>query len=368
MAMCLLALMLFFPAGAEETSRDAAWFGPAIRAEGSMISLLTEMELDVIARLPSEEIHKIVEAMFRGCAGVTEADEIRLWKSFTRAEKEARSAENAAYRAQTLPWLKAAFIPGNRPAEELMEADAETVNLPEWTLEASWTAFAGNARGQEYLAALSALGGTDGPRGMAVTQAVIQRWLAEIDHAGLARTNGHYQFWLYGADTPIDYPVVQCGNNSYYLDRMFNRRSNPAGTLFVDYRNLKDLADPNTLIYGHHMKDGSMFHTLVDYEAEGFFEAHPFMVTVSEKDIHIIEVFAGYVTNSGDHCYDIAISDEEDMRRFVETAEKKSNFDAHVEIHCAADRLVTMSTCAYHFDNARYILIGRLDRVWKAKE
>ena len=383
--LCLLmACLLILPAAAEAPDeRDAAWFYPVLYAEGSRMHLLTDAQLAELGQMTSEKVHAIVEAMFLAAAGVEETAEIQLWKTYkTNAEKEARSAENAAYREKTLPWLLAAFAPGNRPAEEPVNARPTPTPAPAPTatpvplctqtplpvevdlMAVCMEAFAGNAHGAAYLTLLAEHGGTDAESCMAVTQAVVQRWLAEIDHAVLGEINGDYQLWLYAPDTPIDYPVVQCGNNSYYLDRMFNRKQNPAGTLFIDYRNLPDFDDPNTLIYGHHMRDSSMFHSLTDYDTPGFYDAHPFMLAVSAKEIYVIEVFAGYVTTSTDHCYDIAISDAEDMRRFAKTAQKKSDFASHVDIDCGADRLVTLSTCAYNFDNARCIVIGRLNRVW----
>lgn len=399
------ALTLSFPATAEEAvPKDAAWYYPMLYVDGSQMHLLTDEQLDVIAKLPSEEIHAIVEAMFLAAAGVEEQAEIRLWRTYkTKAEKEVRSGENAAYRVSTLPWLMAAYAPGNRPTpvpEAANSAPTEPVRptatptpaptitpaptpiptptatpepdatatpepTPVWQPEDGMAAYEANEFGQAFLELLRPLGGTDADSCIAVTQAVVQRWLAEIDHDELYEINEHYQCWLYASATPIDYPVVQCGNNSYYLNHLFDRRTNPAGTLFMDYRNLTDFRDPNTLIYGHHMRDSSMFHSLTDYETEGFFEAHPFMVVIDKDEIYVVEVFAGYVTDSSDHCYDIAISDEEDMRRYVTTAERKSDFDSHVEINCKKDHLVTLSTCAYHFDNARYIVIGRLDLAWE---
>lgn len=392
--LCLLmACLLILPAAAEAPyERDAAWFYPMLYADGSRMHLLTDAQLTEIARLPSEDIHVMVEAMFLAAAGVEENAELQLWKTFkTSTEKEKRSAENAAYRAKTLPWLLDAFAAGNRPDNQTEAAamavrptaapasaavsatvSAETPQPeetePVFTIADSMEAFAGNEHGAAFLAILAKYGGTDAESCMAVTQAVVQRWLAEIDHARLAQINGHYQLWLYAPDTPIDYPVVHCRSNSYYLDRMFNRKQNPAGTLFIDYRNLPDFDDPNTIIYGHHMRDGSMFHSLTDYDAPGYYEAHPYLLAVSAEEIHVIEVFAGYVTDVEDHCYDIAVSDAEDMRRFVEMAQKKSDFISHAEIEYGADRLVTLSTCAYNFDNARCVVIGRLNRVWMRTE
>lgn len=398
--ICLLAaLLLALPVAAEEPPvRDETWFYPMLYVPGSRMHLLTDVQLETIAQLPSEEVHALVEAMFLAATGVEEKAEIDLWKTFRRQEeKDARSAETAAYRVLTLPWLLEVYAPGNRP-EYLKDAEPMTVRptampvpaptatpvptpvptatpeapavptpTPEvvYTVEDSWVAFAENPFGQEYLAMLAEQGGNDLDSAIGVMQAVVQRWLAEIDHSDLENINSDYQLWLYAPATPIDYPVAQCRDNSYYLDHLLNRRSNRAGTLFIDYRNLQDLKDPNTLIYGHHMRDSSMFHSLTDFETPGFFHAHPFMVAVLAKEIYVIEIFSGYVTDSRDHCYDLAISAEEDMRSFVERAERKSNFDAHVDINCRKDRLVTLSTCAYNFENARYVAIGRLDLAWK---
>ena len=355
-----LLLALWLPLGA------LAEMAPVPSWQGSLLHLLTEEQLTMLAALPSEAVHAMVEALFTAAAGVTEREELALWKNLkTQSAREERSTANAAYRAKTLPWLMQAFAPGNRLSDGVESSVPERAVFP--ALADSMETLRGNPQGQAYLALAASYGAADAEGCMAVTQAVVQRWLAEIDHEQLAGINGDYQFWLYGAGTPIDYPVVQCGNNSYYMDRMFNRKANKAGTLFVDYRNLPDFADPNTLIYGHHMRDSSMFHSLTDYESRGFYEAHPWMLAVRADEILLIEIFAGYVTDGRDHCYDIALSDETDMREFVAAVKEKSNFDAHVEIDCARDHLVTLSTCAYNFENARYVVIGRLVTMWEGK-
>ncbi len=397
-SLLMLAAMLMGLAAAEPTdARDAKWFYPRLYARGSRMHLLTDAQLDALAKMPSEDVHAIVEALFLAAAGVEEEAETALWKTYkTREEETARSAQNAAYRALTQPWLVEAFAPGvfdvveeglayaarptatpvptpkptptvvtPTPAPTATPAPNAAPEAPAWTLADGRAALKDNEFGAAYLAMLAPYGGTDGESCMAVTQAVVQRWLAEIDHGKLAEINGHYLLWLYSADTPIDYPVVQCRNNDFYLDHMFNKKSNKAGTLFIDYRNLTGFRDPNTLVYGHHMRDGSMFKSLTFYANKGYFEAHPWLLSIGPEEIHLVEVFAGYLTTGSDHCYDIAISDEEDMRRFVATAEKKTNFLSHVEVDCKADHLVTLSTCAYQVENARYIVIGRLNLVWE---
>ena len=87
------------------------------------------------------------------------------------------------------------------------------------------------------------------------------------------------------------------------------------------------------------------------------------ILLIGENEIVLGEIFAGYTTSDKDHCYDIAISDTDDMRAFLTEAIQKSDFVSGVEPK-TTDRLVTLSTCAYAFENARYIAIGRLIPVW----
>ena len=91
------------------------------------------------------------------------------------------------------------------------------------------------------------------------------------------------------------------------------------------------------------------------------------MLMMSAEEIFLLEVFAGYTTSDKDHCYDIAISGEEDMAAFIREAERKSDFDSGVLVK-TTDRLVTLSTCSYLFEDARYIVIGRIAAAWDAQE
>ena len=301
--------------------------------------------------------------------------------------REERRAYLAKYRADTLPWLLLAFDPeaeiAGEASGETADIPAETVpadetagqnsadpaeNSPEaplWTPGTAYARFAETDTGRNYLALTESLGAEDAESCLAITQELCRAWMEEVDHEKLSGINGDYACWLYCADTQIDYPVVQCEDNSYYLKRLFNGAKNSGGTLFIDYRNLPGFQDPNTLIYGHHMRNDSMFGILTEYGKPGFYESHPFVLMLSAEEIAIIELFAGYTTSENDHCYDIAISGEEDMAAFVQEAEEKSDFETEVEV-LTHDRLATLSTCAYSFRNARYIAIGRINSAWRA--
>ena len=308
---------------------------------------------------PPEEIQAFVEAMFAAVTGATIESERLLRQDMTDEELSARNAECADYRARTIPWLAAVF------ARETEETEVEE-EPPVYTVEDSYAAFSGNALGAEYLDLLAGMGGGDRETDLQLSREICDKWTAQVDYEALTGMNGDYACWLYAPGTQIDYPVVQGEDNSYYLKRMFNGERNSAGTLFIDYRNLPDFQDPNTLVYGHHMRNDSMFGTLTDYAEQAYFEAHPLMLVMARDAIYLLELFAGYTTSDGDHCYDIAISDEEDMAAFVAEAVGKSDFLSGVDV-LTTDRLVTLSTCAYAFENARYILIGRLVPVWTAE-
>lgn len=361
-------------------------------AEEPVNAPVPSTEITLQQRLSGDDIRMFVELLFAAATGTTAEQETALRAEMTDEEKEARNAENAEYRAKTLPWLIAAFQPeareddaaaqsdgieiqadetgaeGNAPAENADNSD-DTLNdadvQPVYTTVDSYEAFREREQGQAFLVYVEQLGGADAETAIQLTREICALWMEQIDHEELRGMNEDYSCWIYAPDTQIDYPIVHGADNSYYLKHLFNGAYNASGTLFVDYRNLSDFQDPNTLIYGHHMRNDSMFGTLTDYAEQAYFESHPFALIMSEEEIFLLEFFAGYTTRHDDHCYDIAISDEEDMAAFVEEALRKSDFASDVRIW-PTDRLVTLSTCAYAFENARYILIGKIVPVWEA--
>ena len=98
-----------------------------------------------------------------------------------------------------------------------------------------------------------------------------------VDFAALKAENPDIVAWLYSADTPINYPVVQSDDNNYYLRRLTDGSYNSNGTLFVDFRDAPDFSGFNTIIYGHRMKSKAMFGTLPGYLEQEYYEEHPVM-------------------------------------------------------------------------------------------
>ncbi|WP_353625743.1 class B sortase [Bacillus sp. JCM 19041] len=104
--------------------------------------------------------------------------------------------------------------------------------------------------------------------------------------------------WLAIGGTVIDYPVLQGEDNDYYLNRNFKREQTRAGSIFMDYRNDPMSLGRHTILYGHRMKDGSMFSDLTSFTDESFFSNPPDMYIDTVTDQYDIEVFAAYYTDT----------------------------------------------------------------------
>ncbi|MCZ0704646.1 SrtB family sortase [Natronobacillus azotifigens] len=103
--------------------------------------------------------------------------------------------------------------------------------------------------------------------------------LGELYHKGegvkyktksLVGINKDYVGWINIEDTTVDYPVVKTGDNEFYLSHNFYKQEDFAGAIFMDYRNSMDKLDKNLILYGHNMKDGSMFGSLKNYLEEDY--------------------------------------------------------------------------------------------------
>lgn len=181
----------------------------------------------------------------------------------------------------------------------------------------------------------------------------------EVDFAALRAVNPEVVAWLICEGTQLNYPVVQGSDNAYYLKHLFDGTWNSAGCLFVDCGNIPGFLDQNMVVYGHNMKNKSMFSILTEYKSQEFYDAHPRMLLLTPEQNFRIELFAGYVAGTQDNAWQLSFASEKEFCDWIETVREKSLFQSDVEVE-VSDRLITLSTCSYEFDDARYILIGKL--------
>jgi len=156
--------------------------------------------------------------------------------------------------------------------------------------------------------------------------------------------------WITVPGTNIDYPFVWHEDINYYLRRDLNGNHAQAGTLFMDCRNEPDFSSRNTIIYGHNMRHGSMFGTLKAFADTEFFEANRHGTIFLPHETLALEFFAYMVIRSTDQ----QIYGELDLDYVEQNARQYRDIGLTGE-----DRIVTLSTCSYEFNDARIILLAR---------
>ncbi|MCH5352343.1 MAG: class B sortase [Acutalibacter sp.] len=164
--------------------------------------------------------------------------------------------------------------------------------------------------------------------------------------------------WLYIPGTRINYLIAQGEDNDYYLRRLLDGSYSHSGTPFMDYRCSADLTDRNTILYGHHMKNGSMFGALVNYSDQAFFEEHRTMYLYVPGKRYTLEPIMGYTAAADDMVYALPLTDEQREKLLVH-ARENTEYDPGVTVR-EDDRLVTLSTCSYEYGDARYVVLTRI--------
>ncbi len=153
----------------------------------------------------------------------------------------------------------------------------------------------------------------------------------EIDFKSLTEQYPDVVGWLYCEDTPVNYPVVRGNDNQYYLNRLYNKKYNVNGSLFMDFRCSKDFSDYNTVIYGHNIKSGIMFHTLVQYKDSDFYQQHPCWYLMTPEADYRLDIVSGYITPSDSSAYSFPKTEKENLD-FIKYSTKKSSFDSPYSI------------------------------------
>ncbi len=179
-----------------------------------------------------------------------------------------------------------------------------------------------------------------------------------IDFAALKAVNEDSVAWLYCPDTMIDYPVMKSDDYNYYIDHLPDGTRNKNGTLFFDYNCAPDLSDRLSIIYGHHMKSGKMFGRLVDFKDQDYVDAHPYMYLYTESMNYRVALKYSFEIGSSDW-QKRRFMYPENVDELLAYGAAHSRFRSDVT-YDENDRFLTLYTCDYEFDNARFVVIGVL--------
>ena len=178
----------------------------------------------------------------------------------------------------------------------------------------------------------------------------------QVDFAGLSEINPDIVGWIYIEGTNINYPVVQTVDNDYYLSHLFDGSYNWLGCIFLDARNAPDLSDKNSIIYGHHTQDSTMFTALLKYKEQTFYDEYPHALLVTPDAYYRISFFSGYVSDTWGDAWDLDFREYEYIS-WLNDLRRKSSFEA-ASFPEKDDKIVTLSTCTYEFASAKFVLHG----------
>lgn len=167
--------------------------------------------------------------------------------------------------------------------------------------------------------------------------------------------------WLTVPGTDLDMAVTHTTNNSYYLTHNLAKESYKKGWPFLDYRNDGENLGRNSIIYGHNMGDGALFGELKRYEDLNFLNQHPVIYFGSADTDRYWKIFAVYITDVNFYYINTDFPTDGDFTSLVSQMRAQSMFNTDVDV-TATDKVLTLSTCTYEFNNARFVIEARLVR------
>lgn len=184
-----------------------------------------------------------------------------------------------------------------------------------------------------------------------------------VDFEKLKEKNSDIVAWLKVNGTNIETTVVKSTNNNYYLTHNFNKEYNSAGWIFADYKNKVDGTDKNLVIYGHNMRDDSMFGSLKWVINEDWYnnEDNKYITLITENETQVYEVFSVYQIEKEDYYIQTNFNTEKKFSAFLETIKKRSKKDFNVNVN-KEDNILTLSTCA---NNNKYRVVLHAKKVIK---
>ncbi len=185
--------------------------------------------------------------------------------------------------------------------------------------------------------------------------------LLQIDWDGLKNENTEIIGWIHIPGAGISYPLLQGSDNSYYLTHLPTKEYAISGSIFMDCHNKPDLSDNNTIIYGHNMKDGTMFAALDEYQDTALYEQFPYFYIYLPEGNYEYQIFSCYTGWTDGIAYRYSFPEKRDFQHFIETLQSNAAYETGITLR-PEDRIVTLSTCTNTNRNHRYLIHGKLIR------
>ena len=175
-----------------------------------------------------------------------------------------------------------------------------------------------------------------------------------VDFASLTARYPGVVGYIYSPGTRIQYPIAYTSTtNDYYLNRDLDGNPNVNGSIFIEHLCDPYFGNQNTIIYGHHMKSGLMFADLIKYKDPSYYHSHPYIYIYTPTQNYRVDRYAGFVCAHDDEVFALSLTSDQLSRMAA-----KSTFSSNIGI--PTGNVVSLVTCTYEFNNARYVVVGEL--------
>lgn len=181
-----------------------------------------------------------------------------------------------------------------------------------------------------------------------------------IDFAALQQQNPDVYAWIQVPGTEVDYPILQSSNdNTYYLNHTIDGEEKKEGAIFTENYNTKTFEDPNTVIYGHDMKNGSMFQSIHKYMDRSFFDNNRDIVIYMPDQILHYKIFAAYLTDNRHLLMNYNFWSKDEYQQYLNSIFSMRDMNAFIDTSTEVtteDKIITLSTCYAGISTQRYLV------------
>lgn len=187
--------------------------------------------------------------------------------------------------------------------------------------------------------------------------------LRGLDLEALQQVNPEVGGWLQIPGIEISYPLMFGADNDYYLTHTWKKEVSAVGSVFLDCRNNTDLEDFNTIVYGHRMRNESMFGLLAGYKDQSFWEDAPSVYVVDQRGISRYDIFAAYEVSVTERTYRLDLQSDAEKEDFIAFALENSAIDTGLT-PTAQDKVLTLSTCTGRGHATRWVVQAYLTQTY----
>lgn len=181
-----------------------------------------------------------------------------------------------------------------------------------------------------------------------------------VDFKALKEKNPDVTGWLYIPSIELSYPVMQGEDNDYYLKHSWDRQEIFAASIFMDYRNHSDYQDYNTIIYGHNMKDGTMFHKIQYCMDKTYYAKSPYLWILTPEEDYQYEIFSEYDTRYDSDTYTIFEEPGKSLAGYLSKMQEQSLWKTEIKLK-ETEHIITLSTCNGAHDIRRIVQARRVN-------